>query len=106
MAQDTITLTLAKELMKLPKLYSTDGKENTKFGLKLVAPFHRFEWWLMEYDRATMTAFGYANLNDPQMSELGYIPILELLQMAICIDPDYKGDMTIKDVQKKMSFLM
>lgn len=72
----------AKQLEKLPKLYST---ENIKAENKVIR-MHFFiggsDWYVAEYDPATRQFFGYAVLNnDWQMAEWGYISLDELMSI-------------------------
>ena len=61
--------------LNLPKLYETDGKD----PLYLVRiTFGNSEWFLSEYDHDEKMAFGFANVNNPDMAELGYVSIEEL----------------------------
>ncbi len=91
------------ELCNLPKLYATDGDETAKFLVKFILPVddRTFEWWLKEFDETTGRAFGYTNLNDPQMSELGYISVQELLEKGAFIDPLYKP-LTLAEIEKEL----
>ena len=65
--------------LALPKLYETDGKEDAKYMVRIT--FGTFEWFLKEYSPEEKIAFGFANLNDPEMAELGYVSIAELESM-------------------------
>ncbi len=61
--------------LNLPKLSKTGDKE----PLYLVRiTFGSFEWFISEYNHDEKMAYGFANLNDPDMAELGYIDIEEL----------------------------
>lgn len=72
-----VTLTEQIEKLNLPALYETDGLD-FEYPVRLTLGETGYEWFLSEYDPVTKEAFGYANLNDPEMSELGYISIVEL----------------------------
>lgn len=92
------------ELCNLPKLYKTDGDKDAKFLIKFILPLDNdrtFEWWLKEFDEKTGRAFGYANLNDPEMSELGYIGVQELLENGAFIDPEYKP-LTLAEIKNNL----
>lgn len=49
-----------------------------------------FYWLIAELDREKDLAFGYANLNDHQMAEWGYISIRELLENGAELDRNWK----------------
>jgi hypothetical protein len=96
------------ELRKLPKLYSTDGRgSNAKiYRVRLyrqcgILPSDQFEWFLSEYDPNENVAFGYASLNDPLNSELGYVSIGELLGIGVKLDLDFKP-LNLNEVKKKV----
>lgn len=92
------------ELCNLPKLYETDGDKDAKFPMKWILPLDNdrtFEWWLKEFDEKTSTAFGYANLNDPEMSELGYISVSELLEVGAFIDREYQP-LTLEEIRNSL----
>jgi hypothetical protein len=66
--------------MGIPKLYETDG---IPFDEKLIVqvwchPNVNFIWCIAELDMQTGEAFGYANLNDDDMAEWGYIDISDI----------------------------
>jgi len=104
MTQEALLHIAEKLYDELPSLYSTDGDTESVFPIKLVSPLFKFEWWLKEYNPETMIAFGYANLNDIQMAELGYINILELLTdvPGLCIDPNYEKPLTLAEIEKEL----
>lgn len=79
-----------RELM--PKLYET---EDTTFEDKMIyekweLPRTDFYWLIAEYDPERELAFGYANLNDDQMAEWGYISIDELWENGAQPVKDWK----------------
>jgi hypothetical protein len=45
---------------------------------KLFNPCGSQTWYITSYDPEYNEAFGFVNLGDPQMAELGYIPMGEL----------------------------
>lgn len=49
-----------------------------------------FYWLIAELDPKRNLAFGYANLNDDQMAEWGYIDIKELLDNGAELDREWK----------------
>ncbi len=65
---------------EIPKLCETDG---TPFAEKIIHQIWHiasvnFVWCVAELDETTKEAFGYANLNDDDMAEWGYISIPEI----------------------------
>ncbi|MGQ0772001.1 MAG: hypothetical protein ACT4NT_04440 [Nitrososphaerota archaeon] len=87
----------------IPKLYETDGisLEKTiiyqKWDLKQV----NFYWLVAELDRKENLAFGYANLNDDQFAEWGYISIEELIDNGAELDRFWKP-CTFEEAQKRI----
>lgn len=75
----------AVELSAIPALYTT---EEQPLGERMVY-LHYFasvgsaEFWLIELEPGTGTAFGYVNLGDPQMAEWGGFYLPELEEMTI-----------------------
>ena len=67
----------------LPPFYST---EDTPTGDKIVG-MHFFigscDWWLVEYDLESDTAFGFVNLGSDIDAEWGYIYMPELREIKI-----------------------
>ena len=98
--------------LNLPALYETDGDENALF-IRLSLGETGFEWFLKEYDPIAKEGFGYANLNDPQMAELGYVSITELETLPrdsiiarisgleVTIDKDFKPS-TIAEIKNEL----
>lgn len=67
-------------MQDIPKLYETDGvpfNEKTIYQMWQIRDIN-FIWLIAELDPEKQLAFGYANLNDDQMAEWGYISIKEL----------------------------
>jgi len=83
---------IMKKLQALPKLYETDNLEpkKIKVPIKLYDPFINFCFYLTEYDSDTQLAFGFANLDDEQSAELGYINIKKILSDSVYIMLDNK----------------
>jgi hypothetical protein len=80
-----------QELALIPKLYSTDS---VKADDKIVY-VHYFiggcDWYIFELDQKEWLAFSWANLNDLQNAELGYISIAELASIKVgwaCVERD------------------
>jgi len=78
---------------KIPRLYETedvpleDKVIHQRYQLKPV----RFYWLVAELDQERDLAFGYANLNDDQMAEWGYISIKELLENGAELDRGWRS---------------
>lgn len=78
---------MANIFRTMPKTYEQDGK-----GDQAVVHLHYFtggcDWWITERDMEEVQhqAFGYADLGDPMCAELGYISIVELIQVGAEID--------------------
>ncbi len=98
---------LTKEILKrLPKIGETSelSMEDVKVPLKLFNPCGVGTWYITEYDPEEKLAFGFANLGDPVMAELGYISLEELealrlpLGMKIERDIHFGFNHTLKEV--------
>jgi len=77
---------------KIPQLYET---ENVPLEEKIIHQKYRIEgrgfyWFIAELDTDGKLAFGYANLDDEEMAEWGYISIPELLSNGAVLDDDWK----------------
>jgi len=77
---------------KIPKLYAT---ENVSLEKKIIYQRYQikeigFYWLIAELDKNENLAFGYANLNDDQFAEWGYIGIDELLENGAELDREWK----------------
>lgn len=72
---------ITKQLEKtIPKLYSTENTptQEKKVYIHYFIPLLNWDWWICEYDKEEKLFFGYANLNDPQNAEWGYVSLTEL----------------------------
>jgi hypothetical protein len=74
-----------------------------KVHCKLFNPAGAGTWYLTAYDPEEKLAFGFVNLGDPEMAELGYISITELetlrLPFGLKIERDRHFDATpLQDV--------
>lgn len=49
--------------------------------LKLFLPSRGFYWYISEYDPQTGIGFGFTNLDDSQMAEMGSIDLYELVNL-------------------------
>jgi len=77
---------------KIPELYAT---EDVPFDRKIIHQRYRireigFYWLIAELDSKRNLAFGYANLNDDQFAEWGYISIEELRENGAELDTNWK----------------
>lgn len=80
MQQNNISLMDGCLNATIPKLYETDGIsfENKTVHCVYVLDHVQFYWLVVEYDPEQKLAFGYANLNNEDFAEWGYISIEEL----------------------------
>jgi len=81
-----------KSKEKIPRLYATERIPCEKKTI-----FQRYEikklgfyWLVAELDKGKNLAFGYANLNDDELAEWGYISIDELLENGAELDKEWK----------------
>ena len=88
---------------EIPKLYET---EETPAEKKIV--YQKWEipqiglyWLVAEHDKKENIAYGYANLNDDQFAEWGYISIDELMENNVTRCQNWKP-CTFEEAQKKM----
>jgi hypothetical protein len=88
---------------EIPKLYETEDvpAEKKIIYQKWEIPQIRFYWFIAELDRKENLAFGYANLNDDNFAEWGYISIEELMDNNAVLCRDWKS-CTFEEAQKKM----
>ena len=49
-----------------------------------------FYWLIAELDPRQSVAFGYANLNDDELAEWGYIDIREIVESGATLDESWK----------------
>ena len=78
--------------MKIPGLYES---EDVALEEKVIHQVWRIEgigfyWLIAELDPKKRLAFGYANLNDDEMAEWGYISIKELEDNGAAMDKTWK----------------
>jgi len=77
----TTTKLLTKDILKkLPPLYANEHlkPEQTKVIAKFFYPAGGATWYATEFDPAEGLFFGFANLGDDQMAELGCFTLQEL----------------------------
>ena len=77
----------------IPKLFET---ENVPLNDKVIHQRYRIEelnfyWLIAEVNRNRNLAFGYANLNNDDFAEWGYISIDELLENGAELDDSWKS---------------
>ena len=78
--------------VQIPTLYETES-----VPLKDKVIFQRYEikeigfvWLISELDPQENLAFGFANLNDNDCAEWGYISVAELLENGAVLDREWK----------------
>ncbi len=72
---------LTQEILKqLPAIYDTTKKDpnDVKVITKFFFPAGAASWYVTEYDPIEKLFFGFANLGDDEMAELGYFSLEEL----------------------------
>ena len=72
-----LTKALIKQMPTLDETSEISIEESFAY-VKFFNPMGNQQWFLTAYDPEENLAFGYVNLNDPQMAELGYISIEEI----------------------------
>lgn len=87
----------------IPGLYAT---EHVPLDEKVIYRRYQIKWlgfyWLIgELDREDNLAFGYANLNNDDFAEWGYISIDELLENGATLDRDWRP-CAYKDAMKRI----
>lgn len=88
---------------KIPKLYET---ENVPVEKKIIHQRYQikdigFYWLIAELDPKEKLAFGYANLNDDELAEWGYISIDEIERNGAERDAEWKP-MTYSQAKEKI----
>jgi len=88
----------------IPGLYAT---EHIPFEGKVIYQRYRirglgFYWLIAELDRERNLAFGYANLNNDDFAEWGYISIEELVDNGVELDKAWKP-CRYKDAMKRIA---
>jgi hypothetical protein len=98
-----------ENLKTLPTLDESSelGIDDQKVWVKLFNPCGAGTWYITAYDPETKEAFGFVNLGDPDMAELGYISVSELeelrLPLAMKIERDRFFDpMPLREVMDKV----
>ena len=100
-----LTEELIKEFQKQGDTSNKDPKE-VKIIAKYFNPTGAGTWFATEYDPIDRVFFGYANLGDPEMAELGTFSLDELQsykgKFGLGIERDlHFHDKTLKDVLDK-----
>ena len=78
--------------VQIPKLYETESvplKDKVMFQHYEIREIG-FAWLISELDPEENLAFGYANLNDDDCAEWGYISVAELLGNGAVLDREWK----------------
>ncbi len=107
-----MTKLLTQEILKkLPPLYANENlePEQVKVIAKFFNPYGIGTWYATEFDPKEGLFFGFANLGDDTLAELGYFSLEELEEFrhldhpALMIERDrfWNEDTTLADV---MSF--
>ena len=87
----------SKELLaRLPRLYETEGTELEDKIIHLHFFMGGCHWYIAEYDGDDIF-FGYANLNDPEMAEWGYLSFQEFKDLQIEV-PAHKNGRLVGNV--------
>jgi hypothetical protein len=96
---------LVATIAAMPKTYQQEN-----LGEEAVIHLHYFtggcDWWITERDidddgEGQVQAFGYADLGDPQNSELGYISIKELCAERTMNVDLYWAPITLRELKAK-----
>ncbi|MBI2183956.1 MAG: hypothetical protein HYU39_03245 [Thaumarchaeota archaeon] len=88
---------------KIPELYATESVPldkkviHQRYQIKEIG----FYWLISELDSKSRIAFGYANLNNDDFAEWGYINIDELLENRAELDREWKT-CTYDDAMKRI----
>lgn len=92
---------------EIPKLYETEDipAEKKIIYQKWEIPQIGFYWFVAELDKKENLAYGYANLNDDQFAEWGYISIEELIDNNATLCRDWKP-CAFDEAQEKMQQYM
>ena len=75
---------ITKEILKkLPPIYNNEHKDfsDVKVVTKFFLPATSAYWYVTEYDPIEKLFFGFVNLGDDMMAELGYFSLEELLEI-------------------------
>ena len=90
---------LTKTILKnLPALYANEelASDQIKVPVKFFAPTGGASWYATEYSLENQQFFGFVNLGDDEMAELGYFSLEELenikLPLGLKIERDFSWD--------------
>jgi hypothetical protein len=102
-------MVLIPKSAKLPTLEATANNtiDQSIVKVKLFNPMGAGTWYITAYNPEDKMAFGFVNLGDAEMAELGYISIEELetlrLPLGMKIERDlWFSPMPLKDVMEKV----
>ena len=73
-------------LARLPALYSNEHKKASDVIVHVKLFVSSATWYITEYNPDEKLAFGFVNLGDAEMAELGYISITELEQLEVPVN--------------------
>ena len=86
---------MSKEVLEsFPELYSTDHMPNNTVPIvvKFSIPSKLCAWYAVEYDHKTNTCFGFCNIGDDEMAELGYFSLDEIISYCTLLGVPLKQD--------------
>ena len=88
----------------IPRLYETEDVpvEKKIIYQKWEIAEIGFYWLIAELDQKENIAYGYANLNDDQFAEWGYISIDELIENNASLCQDWEP-CTFEEAQRRMA---
>ena len=87
----------AKQLEKIPGHYETEDVTTDEKIIHMHFFIGGCDWYITEYDPVDKLFFGFANLNDDQNAEWGYISFAELKSIRIHgLEIDCETDWTLK----------
>ena len=91
------------DMSMVPVLYSQENKEIDDILIHQVwvLPFVNFTWLISEYDPNDKIAFGFANLNDDQNAEWGYIHLPEIIEAGAFPLPGF-SPMRFRDIMNRI----
>lgn len=81
------------DMSKIPKLYSQEKADTEDIIIyqRWIHPLASgFYWLIAEYDPIGQIAFGYANLNDDQNAEWGYIYLPEIIEGGALMEKGFE----------------
>jgi hypothetical protein len=92
---------ITKEILnKIPEIYETENQPNSekRVFVKFFHPIFKYMWYGVEYDRVKRNFFGFANLNNSEMAELGYFSLTELEEFGVKRDLYWRDTTTLDKI--------